>query len=380
MAEIWYFNTMRDRCSTVCFQLSPRVRSYFVLVWIVLSASIFLYCQSPLENENPSGDLIEFESVWQLLSALSIWQDNVPDDPFVFTTPEAMMYSIGDTLRGIPYTKYFDDEIYQLEPRQEDDTTTVFLDALTGTSALLTITSFGLTTWMDFLNVIPAAGRYSNFIIDLRQNRGGYLDVLDSIIGALVPADTSFIDARYRDFNDSTGLFFTRDWHPWKTTEDPKPAFRNKKFAALMDGYSASASEILIAALYECTGAKLIGDTTYGKGIGQIHIGRRTRQTVQITFLALRGHSERIGDYHRRGIAPDPLSPALIQEAAALDSSRKPIYYAVKTLEPFVNPLSIRYPPDRGAQGNAQQLLPSCFLRITEEEIRALSARVRTAR
>ncbi|MBN2035877.1 MAG: hypothetical protein JW768_03965 [Chitinispirillaceae bacterium] len=371
--EYCILEDMHGGPGTACLQFSKSVRLYCAPV-MPLVAAFFFYCQPPLEHEDPARDLIEFESVWQLLSALSIWQENVPDDPFVFPSPETMMSSIGDTLRGIPYTRYFHEELYHAEASLEDEKPTVFLDALTATTALLTITSFGLTTWNDFLETLPAAGRYSNFIIDVRQNRGGYLDVLDSIIGALVPPDTPFIDARYRDYDGTTDRFFTRDWHAWETTGDPEPAFRNKRFAVLMDGYSASASEILIAALYEGTGAALIGDTSYGKGIGQIHIGRRTRETVQITFLMLKGHSDRIGDYHRKGIAPDPLSPVLIQEAAALDSVRKPIFYAVKTLDPFVNPLSIRYPPKRIVSAAAPPSLPSCIVRISEEEIPSLSA------
>ena len=72
-----------------------------------------------------------------------------------------------------------------------------------------------------------------------------------------------------------------------------------------MDGNSASASEILIAALKDCLGATLVGRRSYGKGIGQIKIFRRDRPGLQITFLQMQGVSKRIGEYHHRGIDPD---------------------------------------------------------------------------
>jgi C-terminal processing protease CtpA/Prc len=51
----------------------------------------------------------------------------------------------------------------------------------------------------------------------------------------------------------------------------------------------------------------LVGDTTYGKGMGQIVISREHSgwSDIRITFLRIKGLSDRIGYYHRKGILPD---------------------------------------------------------------------------
>ena len=51
-----------------------------------------------------------------------------------------------------------------------------------------------------------------------------------------------------------------------KTTYDETDDERNYKVYILVNGNSASASEILAAALKDSYGAKLVGTTTYGKG------------------------------------------------------------------------------------------------------------------
>jgi C-terminal processing protease CtpA/Prc len=131
------------------------------------------------------------------------------------------------------------------------------------------------------------------------------------------------------------------------TKKGPLLTFLNKRFAVLMDTLSASASEILAAALYEGKRATLYGTRTYGKGMGQIQLLRRTRRMLQITFLQLRGVSARIGDYHRHGIAPETVPDTVISEGSSLDPVNRQIFYAVKLFEPSRNSGDIVFPPKR---------------------------------
>jgi hypothetical protein len=331
---------------------------------------IMLNCQSSMEPDDPATDLIEFESVYQFLQAYSIWQDNVPDDPFDFATPASLMKSIGDTLRGNDYTRYYGDYHYAgaLADTLESS---VYLDSLTPSTALLTITGFEGWTCEDFARVAPGAAKYKNIVVDVRQNRGGYLDMVDSIIGSLLPAGTQVIQARYRDYDDDERRYSTTGWETWETAHGPDTVFANKKYAVLMDGYSASASEILISALYEGAKAPLFGARSYGKGIGQVHISRRTRPTVQVTFLMLKGVNSRIGDYHRTGIAPDSVPAGMQQQAAGLDAFSQPVYFAVKTLEPQVSVSAINYPGQRLHKSTDLSAPPACVKVIAEDEILA---------
>lgn len=343
-------------------------------VGIAACCAITLSCQSSIEPDDPATDLIEFESVYQFLQSFSIWQEKIPDDPFNFDSPVALMTAISDTLRGNDYTRYYDDYFYV---NAEFDTieSSVFLDSLTPSTALLTITGFESWTCDDFTRVALGAAKYKNIVIDVRQNRGGYLNMVDSIIESLLPSETQVIQALYRDYGDDEHSYITKGWEIWKTDHGPDAVFENKKYAVLMDDYSASASEILISALYEGTRAPLFGARTYGKAIGQIHISRRTRPTVQMTFLRLKGISDRIGDYHRTGISPDSVPVKMQQQAAALDSSQQPVYFAVKTLEPQISVSDINYPPKRLHNASGLPAAPACVKVIAEEEILTPSGR-----
>lgn len=335
---------------------------------------IMLNCQSTLEPGDPATDFMEFESVYQFLQAFSIWQDKIPDDPFSFATPASLMKSIGDTLRGNDYTRYYDTYHYANAPVDTLESS-VYLDSLTPSTALLTITGFEGWTYEDFARVAPGVKNYKNIVVDVRQNRGGYLDMVDSIIGSLLPAGTRVIQARYRDFDPGGRRYVTRNWETWETAHGPDTVFANKKYAVLMDGYSASASEILISALYEGAKAPIFGARSYGKGIGQVHVSRRTRPTVQVTFLMLKGVSERIGDYHRTGIAPDSVPAAMQQQAAGLDAFSQPVYFAVKTLEPQASVSDINYPRQRLNKSAGLPAAPACVKVIAEDEILAWPGR-----
>jgi hypothetical protein len=365
-----------------------------VLSWAIAEAAllIFISCQSPLPPPDTSFDYTEFESVWQYLKAYSIYQDRIPPDPFVYRSPAALLASIGDTLGGHDYTAYTSDKIQvslsavafpgvsahlSLAPGLNS---TVFLDTLTDSVALLTIWTFdSATVYSDFLYCTSEASRFPNIIINLRNNRGGYIDQADSIIAALVPSGTPYIQARQRDYDNSAKKFITLDWHQWVTQYGPRQEFQGKHFAVLMDTMTASASELLVSALYEGKAAHLIGTRSYGKGMGQVEIIRRRditynppfidRRMLQITFLQLKGVSQRVGDYHRTGIQPDTIPQAVqnMASAASLSDWHSQVFYAVRMLDSAATPASISYPPERDTLGLHKQA-GSGLLKVIYEE------------
>ena len=72
---------------------------------LAASLPFLLFCiGNTAQPEFP--DLIEFESVWQYLKVYSIYQDRVPEEPFLYSSPEEMLKSLNDTLRGNNYTDY----------------------------------------------------------------------------------------------------------------------------------------------------------------------------------------------------------------------------------------------------------------------------------
>jgi hypothetical protein len=358
--------------------------------WALTAMTVCLLCncQSPLDKPDSTSDLIEFESVWQYLKAYSIHQDQVPTDPFSFSSPADLMVAVHDTLKGNPYTHYYYDEssvgaLASLSASADSYTgypPTVFLDSISDSMACITDTGFEFWTWADFKRCANNATRYPNIIIDLRHNRGGQLDVLDSIICAMVPLGTRYIEAQDREFDKKKKSYITRDWHSLVTQDTLLPWFggRKKKYVVIMDSMTASASEILASALYEGdTATKLIGTRSYGKGMGQIILDRRTRLPIQITFLYIRGvnkstadgvYESRIGNYHRVGIVPDIVPQAYQDEGATIkDSWNRQIFYAAKMLDSNVTPETIAYPEKQfGAKVSAT--MSSGLYKVIKEE------------
>lgn len=92
-------------------------------------------------------------------------------------------------------------------------------------------------------------------IIDVRGNTGGHLTCVESILGLFL--DSSHVIYQTEDKN-GVDKFYSRG----KVT-------KQYNIVVLTDQGSASASEILAAALSEEYGAKLVGKRTYGKGTVQ---------------------------------------------------------------------------------------------------------------
>jgi len=295
---------------------------------MVLIAGSFFNCAGPVDEDTRYSEL---ESVWQHLMVHSIFQWNdstwVPQDPFVFANPSALMNAIPDTINdSYHFTAYGVGTFASVSGSVTSDVTggnpTVVVDTLTDSTVCVTIREFAYEqTWPEFEALLRSVATFPFLIIDLRGNGGGYIDQVQPIADAFLPADTAYLHVREREYDRSTRTAKTVD-HLWKSKKPVRPELSTKKVTILMDHGSASASEILIVALKEKRNAVLVGSTTYGKGIGQIEIVRRDRPGMKITSLQFSG-VKKIGNYHRVGIAPDvTLGPLVDQRAALLAAVR----------------------------------------------------------
>lgn len=324
-------------------------------------------CAGPVDEN--ATDYAEFESVWQYLKVYSIYQDRIPDDPFAFSDPEDIMLAVNDTLYGNNYTCFagYSDititpatNISPLTTKQTDEV--VRFDSLTDSTAVIKISSFIYgVTFNEFRALLPLVQRFPNLIIDLRSNGGGEIVEVDSIIADFLPNHTPYIQARERRYDKNTRTAFWVDWRPLRSDSGKvaRRELRNKKVVILADSESASASEILIAALKDGdnVGATLVGTRSYGKGIGQVRLlrERRGRPILQITFLQLKGlEGGSIGEYHHKGIEPD---------IPASGSDEEWVLTAVRVHEPGVTSL----PPLRKRTARMAAYEPAGYRVIYEE-------------
>ena len=106
---------------------------------------------------------------------------------------------------------------------------------------------------------MEAEGPLRGVVLDLRGNPGGLLNEAVEISGLFLPAGTLVTATRGRAEDTS---------RPYRTAE--KPEFPDVPVAVLVDGVSASASEIVAGALQDHDRGVVVGETTFGKGLVQV--------------------------------------------------------------------------------------------------------------
>lgn len=298
------------------------------LLLIVLLCSVSCLKNPQADYDNLyEADNVEFESVCQYLKAFSIYQDSsiyegrIPENPFDYQSIEEMFFQIADTIRVNEncrlFTRYYyeelnwsasDDDNIRRSASVESDVigNDVYYYNVTESTGIIKIETFlGIGIYQQFLECvsqIPSTNK--NLIIDLRNNSGGSIPEADSIIESFLPAGKEYIMARERNLEYGSEAA-TLDWHPWVTGRSAHNKLKDKKLIVWMDKNTASASEILAVALADCASAVLVGTRSFGKGIGQVVIDRNNRDAIQITYLQLRGISDKTGSYHGVGIKPD---------------------------------------------------------------------------
>lgn len=152
----------------------------------------------------------------------------------------------------------------------------VAAEMLTPEYGYLRITSFTETTASELEHAVGrlehrSAVPLKGFVIDLRNNPGGVLDaavqVADDFLdhGVIVSADGRTREARFR------------------MEAKPGDVSNGATLVLLVNGGSASASEILAAALHDNHRATLIGRRTYGKGSVQTIMPLTDGQALKIT-------------------------------------------------------------------------------------------------
>ncbi len=135
-------------------------------------------------------------------------------------------------------------------------------------------------------------------ILDLRGNGGGYLEAAQEVLGRFLREGIAAYEADREDHRQSIPLI------PGEVQAFDIP------LVVLVDGGSASASEIVAGALQDYHRATLIGEQTFGKGSIQHVFDLPDGSSVRITVAQwLTPNARRIQD---RGLTPEiivPLSP-----------------------------------------------------------------------
>ena len=107
----------------------------------------------------------------------------------------------------------------------------------------------------DALREFVQSGKYK-LIIDLRGNPGGYLEAAQDMASWFLPTGKVIVSEDFRNEKDKQ-VFRSKGYNIFN---------ENLKLIVLIDGGSASASEILAGALHDHGVATLVGSKSFGKG------------------------------------------------------------------------------------------------------------------
>ena len=152
------------------------------------------------------------------------------------------------------------------------------------------ISFMGGTTPNEFLEALENTKKTDSLILDLRGNTGGLLN------------NSVFIANLFIHQGEIVEIIY-RNGYKKSIVANPEQQYFNKPIVVLVNGASASASEILSGALKDYKKATIVGKKTFGKGLVQkvVPLPNKTGLNVTIArYLTPNGT-----DINKLGIKPD---------------------------------------------------------------------------
>lgn len=175
--------------------------------------------------------------------------------------------------------------------RRQIEIPTISYEVLANNIGYIYISEFDTITESQFISALEDLNNQgiSGLVVDVRDNPGGNLDVVNSILDQILPEGL---------------IVYTEDKYGKKEEykSDEEHQF-NKPLTVLVNGNSASASEIFAGAVKDYGIGTIVGTKTFGKGIVQrlIELGDDTAMKLTISkYYTPKGYN-----IHGIGIEPD---------------------------------------------------------------------------
>lgn len=201
--------------------------------------------------------------------------------------------------------------------RRNIESPSVYLEMLDNGIAHIELIAFDQVTTEQFREALDTAreNNMTGLILDLRNNPGGNLDTVNDIARMLLPEGLIV----YTEDKNGVRNEYTCDG----TQEIEEP------LVVLVNGYSASASEVLAGAIQDYEIGTILGTTTFGKGIVQKIISLSDGTAVKLTVSNY--YTPKGNNIHEIGVIPDEILE-LDSEAYLLDETDNQLNRAIEIL------------------------------------------------
>lgn len=160
-------------------------------------------------------------------------------------------------------------------------------------TAVITISRFDTDTGTKLQKIVNdefAAKGVKKVILDLRSNGGGYVSAAQDVLSLWIDGD---IILNQISKGKTTPTYAKRN----------QASLANVPTVVLVNGSTASASEIVAGALKDYNKATILGETTYGKGVVQTLIDLSGGTLLKVTTASW--HTPKGTNINKEGIKPD---------------------------------------------------------------------------
>ena len=123
----------------------------------------------------------------------------------------------------------------------------------------------------------------------MRNNPGGELNTVCNMIDMLIPGGEEIIVIEYKEEEE---IIYSTNFR-----------LADMPFVVLLNNDSASGSELFSSALRDILGTKLIGENSFGKGVGQTTFPLYDGSGIKVTTFKYLTKSRT--DYNKTGLVPD---------------------------------------------------------------------------
>ncbi|NDP19773.1 MAG: S41 family peptidase [Paludibacter sp.] len=135
------------------------------------------------------------------------------------------------------------------------------------------VSKFAATTYSEFLDAIAKLRNSGakKYIIDLRENSGGFMDQAINMVNEFLPANRMIVYSQGKSYKRSEAI------------SDGKGSCISVPVAVLINEFSASASEIFSGAIQDNDRGLIIGRRSFGKGLVQQQLDLSDGSAIRLT-------------------------------------------------------------------------------------------------